>query len=149
MLLDWGAMFRGYASDLTRILVTGKISPKLRRLYNIVLDAQQAAIDRIRPGVQLAEVDQAARRLISEARLGKRFGHGLGHGFGLQIHETPFISPSASGTLQPGMVVTIEPGVYLPDWGGIRIEDDVLVTPDGCQVLSTLPRELDDCLAPV
>ena len=144
MLIDWGAMVDGYASDLTRILVTGKISPKLRRLYNIVLEAQQLAIERIRPGARLVDIDQAARGRIRDARLGKRFGHGLGHGFGLQIHETPFISPVATGTLQPGMVVTIEPGVYLPDWGGIRIEDDVLVTPDGCRVLSDVPRQLEE-----
>lgn len=148
MLIDWGASYQGYASDLTRILVTGKISPKLRRLYNIVLDAQHAAIGKIRPGAPLAEVDRAARGLIADARLGRKFGHGLGHGFGLQIHESPFISPRAEGTLQPGMVVTVEPGVYLPDWGGIRIEDDVLVTPDGSQILSTLPRELDECVVP-
>jgi Xaa-Pro aminopeptidase len=146
LLIDWGAQFHGYASDLTRILVTGKISPKLRKVYNIVLQAQQAAIRLIRPGVPLADIDKAARGLIADAGFARRFGHGLGHGIGLQIHESPFISPVATGTLLAGMVVTVEPGVYLPDWGGIRIEDDVLVTADGCQVLTSLPRELDQCL---
>ena len=146
VLIDWGAQFNGYASDLTRILVTGKISPKLRKLYNIVLGAQQAAIRLIRPGARYQDIDQTARGLIADAGFGKQFGHGLGHGFGLQIHETPFISPVADGVLQAGMVITVEPGVYLPDWGGIRIEDDVLVTPDGHQVLTSLPRELDDCI---
>ncbi len=146
LLIDWGAQFNGYASDLTRILVTGKISPKLRKLYNVVLNAQQSAIRLIRPGARYQDIDQAARGLITDAGFGKQFGHGLGHGFGLQIHETPFISPAADGVLQAGMVITVEPGVYLPDWGGIRIEDDVLVTPDGHQVLTSLPREIDECV---
>jgi Xaa-Pro aminopeptidase len=143
MLIDWGARYNGYASDLTRVLATGRITPKLKRLYGIVLAAQQAAIDAIRPGAAMSEVDRAARDVIREARLGKRFGHGLGHGFGLQIHELPRLAPNIQGTLRPGMVITVEPGVYLPDWGGIRIEDDVLVTPGGCEVLSSLPRELE------
>ncbi len=146
VLIDWGARYKSYASDLTRILVTGKIPAKLRRLYEVVLSAQRAAIARIRDGAEEVAVDRAARDVIHAARLGKRFGHGLGHGFGLQIHESPLVSPSATGMLRSGMVITIEPGVYLPGWGGIRIEDDVLVTASGCEVLSTLPRELDDCV---
>lgn len=146
LLIDWGARYNGYCSDLTRILVTGKITSKLQKVHDVVLRAQKGAIDRIRPGVELAVVDRAARKIIEDAGFGKRFGHGLGHAFGLQIHESPFISPSAKGTLEAGMVVTVEPGVYLPDWGGVRIEDDVLVTSDGHQVLTRAPRELEECI---
>lgn len=146
LLIDWGAIYKGYCSDLTRILVTGKLTARLRKVYDVVLRAQQAAIGKIRPGVELAAVDRAARKIIEDAGFGKRFGHGLGHGFGLQIHESPFMAPSASGTLEAGMVVTVEPGVYLPDWGGVRIEDDVLVTSDGHQVLTRCPRELEECV---
>lgn len=145
-LIDWGAQFRGYASDLTRILVTGKISPKLQRIYDIVLKAQLAAIRHIKPGVSLAAVDQKARKIIDDAGFGSRFGHGLGHGFGLQIHEQPRLSPVAKGELKAGMVVTVEPGIYLPGWGGIRIEDDVLITRDGHEVLTTVPKQLDECI---
>lgn len=146
MLIDWGAEFKGYASDLTRILVTGKISPKLRKVYNLVLKAQLAAIRKIRGGAKLADVDQAARKTIADGGYGSKFGHGLGHGFGLFIHENPFLTPTATGTLETGMVITIEPGIYLPQWGGVRIEDDILVTKDGCEVLTSVPKELDQCI---
>ncbi len=145
LLIDWGAKVNRYASDLTRIFVTGKISPKLRNIYQIVLAAQTAAIAQIRSGVSLKTVDAAARAVIETAGFAKKFGHGTGHGFGLEIHETPFLSPIQDGSLVPGMVITIEPGIYLPDWGGVRIEDDILVTTDGCEVLSDLPRELEQC----
>jgi Xaa-Pro aminopeptidase len=147
LLIDWGASYQGYASDLTRILVTAKISPKLRKIYQLVLKAQQAAISKVRHGASLADVDRAARQTIADGGFGKRFGHGLGHGFGLQIHETPFLRPAASGVLKAGMVITIEPGIYLPGWGGVRIEDDVLVTRDGYEVLTSVPRELEECVA--
>ncbi len=146
VLIDWGAKVGRYASDLTRVLVTSKIPPKLRKIYNIVLKAQLAAIRKIKPGVSLKEVDRAARSVIDSAGYGKYFGHGLGHGFGLEIHETPFISPIKDGTLQANMVVTVEPGIYLPDWGGVRIEDDVLVTKDGHRVMSDLPKNIEDCV---
>ncbi len=141
VLIDWGAKVCGYMSDLTRVLVTAKISPKFQRVYQTVLRAQQAAIDRIRPRADVRQIDSAARSVIAEAGFGKYFGHGLGHGFGLEIHELPRLSPISEGVLEPGMVVTVEPGIYLPDWGGIRIEDDVLVTPDGHEVLTNLPRD--------
>lgn len=145
-LVDWGARYQGYASDLTRILVTGRISPKLRKIYNLVLKAQLAAIRKIRNGAKLIDVDRAARKTIADGGFGSKFGHGLGHGFGLQIHESPFMTPTASGVLETGMVVTIEPGIYLPDWGGVRIEDDILVTKEGCEVLTSVPKELDQCV---
>ena len=146
MLIDWGAQFSGYASDLTRILVTGKISAKLRKVYDVVLRAQIAAIKKIRPGVLLADIDRTARKIIEDAGYAKYFGHGLGHGFGLQIHEQPRMSPASTGTLQAGMVVTVEPGVYLSNWGGVRIEDDILVTQDGHEVLTGLTKQLDECV---
>lgn len=146
LLMDWGAQYQGYASDLTRILVTARISPKLRKIYNLVLKAQLSAIGKIRNGARLVDVDRAARKTIEDGGFGKKFGHGLGHGFGLQIHENPFLTPTATGELKTGMVITIEPGIYLPSWGGIRIEDDVLVTEDGFEVLTSTPKELDQCV---
>lgn len=145
LLIDWGALSQGYMSDLTRVLVTGKISPKLERIYGVVLNAQRSAIERIRPGVTLGEVDNAARSIIQKAGFGPKFGHGLGHGFGLEIHENPRMAPDQPQELKAGMVVTVEPGIYLPNWGGVRIEDDILVTKNGHQVLSDVPKELDEC----
>ncbi|MGD9637046.1 MAG: M24 family metallopeptidase, partial [Pirellulales bacterium] len=146
MLIDWGANSGLYMSDLTRILVTGKISPKLRKVYGVVLTAQLAAIDAIRPGMTCEEVDRVARKVISKARFGKAFGHGLGHGTGLEIHEAPRLAAGQKTKLRPGMIVTVEPGIYLPGWGGVRIEDDILVTRTGHEVLSNVPKQLDDCV---
>jgi len=146
VLIDWGARGELYVSDLTRIVVTGRISPKLERVYGVVLSAQRAAIDAIRPGAILKDIDAAARRVIEEAGFGKYFTHGLGHGIGLEIHEGPRFAPNEQRQLKAGMVVTVEPGIYLPQWGGIRIEDDVLVTRTGCEVLSHVPKEFGDCV---
>jgi Xaa-Pro aminopeptidase len=144
-LVDWGTNSGLYMSDLTRIIVTGKISPKLRKIYGVVLKAQLAAIDAIRPGVQCQQVDRVARRIITRAGFGKAFGHGLGHGTGLEIHEAPRLAVGQKTKLRPGMIVTVEPGVYLPGWGGVRIEDDVLVTRTGHEVLSDVPKQIEDC----
>ena len=122
-------------SDLTRIIVTGKISPKLRKIYGVVLKAQLAAIDAIRPGRTCEEVDRVARQIITRAGFGKAFGHGLGHGTGLEIHEGPGWPSGKKPSCEPGMIVTVEPGIYVPGWGGVRIEDDVLVTRTGHEVL--------------
>lgn len=146
VLIDWGAKAGRYASDLTRVLVTGRPTTKLEKIYNTVLAAQMRAIDAIRPGVPVAEVDRAARGYIDEQGYGKRFGHGLGHGFGLEIHEQPFLSPHSQDVLKAGMVVTVEPGIYLPGWGGVRIEDDVLVTPEGYEVLTHIPKTFEQAL---
>jgi Xaa-Pro aminopeptidase len=146
VLIDWGSHEGLYMSDLTRILVTGKISPKLRKIYNIVLKAQLAGIKAIGPGVKCGDVDKAARRVIEKAGFGPQFGHGLGHGVGLEIHESPRLGTGQTTELQPGMIVTVEPGIYLPGWGGVRIEDDVLVTRDGCEVLTSVPKQLDECI---
>jgi Xaa-Pro aminopeptidase len=147
VLCDWGAVSaKGYHSDLTRVFCTGKVPPKLQKIFGVVLNAQQAAIDAIRPGIACREVDNVARSLIDRAGYTKYFGHGLGHGIGLDIHEGPRLSPISTDELKPGMVVTVEPGIYLPGVGGVRIEDDVLVTRDGCEVLTSLSRELGDVI---
>jgi len=147
VLVDWGALVGLYRSDLTRVLVTGRISPKLKKVYGVVLEAQLAAIDAIRPGALAEDVDAVARGLIARAGYGRHFGHGLGHGIGLDIHEGPRLAANSRTVLRPGMVVTVEPGGYLPGWGGVRIEDDVLVTRTGCEVLTDLPKGLDESRA--
>lgn len=142
VLVDWGATNAGgYKCDLTRVVVTGKIFPKLREIYRVVLKAQRRGIEAIRPGVLCADVDAVARSVIDKAGFGKNFGHGLGHGIGLDIHEGPRLSQASTAELKPGMVVTVEPGIYIPGWGGVRIEDDVLVTRHGCEVLTSVPKE--------
>ena len=145
-LIDWGVNEGLYMSDLTRMIVTGRISPKLRKIYGVVLKAQLAGIAAIRPGVACEAVDRAARSVIADAGFGKQFGHGLGHGTGLEIHEAPRLAQGQSTTLAPGMIVTVEPGIYFPGWGGVRIEDDVLVTRDGHEVLTSVPKDLEQCL---
>ena len=149
VLIDWGAQTDLYVSDLTRVLVYGRLSPKLQKVYDVVLHAQLAAIDRIQPGVSMADVDAVARGQITDAGYGKYFGHGLGHGIGLEVHEAPRLGVGQKGELKAGMVVTVEPGIYLPGWGGVRIEDDVLVTKTGHEVLSTLPKDLESCTVSV
>mgnify|MGYP005840834265 CR=1 FL=1 len=148
VLIDWGARWRGYCSDLTRTIALGSMPRKMREVYRIVLDAQLAAIDAIAPGKGLQEIDAIARKIIKKAGYERQFGHGLGHGIGLDIHEQPVLSPRADedAVLQPGHVVTVEPGIYLPGVGGVRIEDDVLVTPRGHEVLSDLPKSLESAI---
>ena len=148
LLIDWGARKDFYVSDLTRVLITStKPSAKLRRVYNIVLAAQAAAIAGIKPGVTCAEIDGLARSYIEDAGFGKEFGHGLGHGLGMLVHDRGSFSVGSQTVLKPGMVLTVEPGIYLPGWGGIRIEDDILVTRSGCEVLSEeFPKEFDEMM---
>jgi Xaa-Pro aminopeptidase len=144
LLVDFGARAGGYASDLTRCLFAGKIPPHIARAYEVVLAAQEAGIRRAGPRVPLVEVDAAARAVMAAAGLGPKFAHGTGHGLGLEVHEPPALGPTVKeGSLQAGMVVTIEPGVYLRGEFGIRIEDDVLVTGRGRRVLSGLPKTLE------
>ena len=140
VLIDWGARFGFYHSDLTRVLALGGTSGLYRKLIRLVRQAQLAAVERIRPGARVAEVDRAGRRVIERAGYGPRFGHSLGHGLGLEVHEHPRIWARAAERLEPGMVFTVEPGIYLPGRFGIRLEDDVLVTDSGCEVLSSLPH---------
>jgi Xaa-Pro aminopeptidase len=146
VVLDFGGVLDGYCCDLTRTISVGPASAEARRVYGAVLDAHQAAIAAVRPGIETHAVDAAARQLLEDRGLGAAFGHGTGHGLGLDVHEEPRIGrPRADApvvSLQPGMVFTIEPGAYLPGWGGVRIEDDVLVTDTGCEVLTSVTREL-------
>ena len=144
VLVDWGANEGLYRSDLTRVLVVGKISPKFERIYRIVLEAQIRAIAAVRPGVLAHDVDNVARAFIAKAGFGRRFRHGLGHGLGMLVHEEPRLAVKNQTILRPGMVVTVEPGIYLPGWGGIRIEDDILVTRSGHEVLTHAPKRLED-----
>ncbi len=143
VLIDWGATVEHYRSDLTRMVFIRKIPPRFRRMYQNVLAAQAAGIEAIRPGASFAHVDAQARRVLKLKGMDKAFSHSLGHGIGLDIHEAPRLSGKSKGVLKPGMVVTAEPGVYYPGVGGVRIEDDVLVTETGHRVLSHLPKDLD------
>lgn len=144
LLIDWGATFRGYHGDMTRTFALGRWPAKLREIYGITLAAHRAAVAALAPGKTTREVDAAARDLIRDAGYGDHFGHGLGHGLGLQGHDEPMLSHMAPPVpLQPGMVVTIEPGIYLPGIGGVRLEDDYLITPSGAENLCSLPLELD------
>ncbi len=149
VVLDFGGVLDGYCSDLTRTVTVGNPSPEARRLHTAVLEAQAAAIDAVKPGVTTADIDGAARQVLVGYGLGEAFGHGTGHGLGLDVHEEPRVSKPRSDMpserLEPGMVFTIEPGAYLPGFGGVRIEDDVLVTEAGCEVLTSVPRDLRAC----
>jgi Xaa-Pro aminopeptidase len=144
LLIDWGAeTMSRYRCDLTRTLLFGKPDGKLKDVYETVREAQQLAIAAIKPGASCRGIDALARKYIADKGFGEYFGHGLGHGFGLKIHEQPRFSPLSNDVLEPGMVVTVEPGIYLPGWGGVRIEDNVLVTSVGCEVMSKLPSTLE------
>lgn len=140
--IDFGLRFRGYCSDETVTLALGKIDGELERVYDTVYQAQQQALAAIRPGVPLKEIDAVARDYIAEAGYGPFFGHGLGHGVGLDVHEYPTLSPRSLDTAQVGMVFTVEPGIYLPGKCGVRLEDMVVVTSDGCRKLTCIPKGL-------
>jgi len=144
VLIDWGATVGHYRSDLTRVIFIRRIPPRFRRMYEQVLAAQAEAIDAIRPGVPMRDVDAKARAVLERVGMDRQFTHGLGHGIGLDIHEPPRLSKKDAAPLEAGMVVTVEPGVYFPGVGGVRIEDDVLVTEDGYRVLSSLSKKLND-----
>ncbi len=144
VLIDFGSQFRGYHSDQTRTVVCGSASSEQRKIYQIVKEAHDKAIEQIRPGIPIGEVDGAARDYIRNEGYGEYFGHGLGHGIGLAVHEDPVINSENKGLLQEGMVFTVEPGIYIPDWGGVRIEDMVLVTSHGAELLTYLPTELKE-----
>ncbi|MCP4592907.1 MAG: aminopeptidase P family protein [bacterium] len=144
ILFDWGATVDFYCSDLTRMVFVGSIPPKIRRIYGIVLEAQEKAIEAVKPGERMCDVDAVARRYIKKHGFGKFFGHGLGHGMGLDVHEPPRLSWMSEEKLAPGMVVTVEPGIYLPGVGGVRIEDDVVVTERACKVLSSVSKDLQE-----
>jgi Xaa-Pro aminopeptidase len=142
LLIDMGIVLGGYCSDMTRTVFLGKPSDTMRRIYDITLEAQLRGIAAVRAGASCGDVDQAARAYIAKKGHGKHFGHNLGHGVGIQIHESPRLRPGADEVLKPGMVVTVEPGIYLPGVGGVRIEDMVIVRRDGCEILTGTPKEL-------
>jgi len=141
--MDFGAVYQGYHSDITRTLCMGTATAKQREVYQIVLAAQLAGVQATSPGKLGKDIDAVSRKIITKAGYGEYFGHGLGHSLGLAIHEEPRLSPTNTQTiLMENMVITVEPGIYLPDWGGIRIEDTVLVTADGCKILTASSKQL-------
>ncbi|GAA0115927.1 M24 family metallopeptidase [Clostridium senegalense] len=142
LTLDFGAVYDGYCSDMTRTIVIGEPNDKMKEIYNIVLNAQEAALKAVKPGMSCFDLDKIARDIIKDAGYGEYFGHGLGHGVGRLIHEAPMVSFRSNEVLEPGMVITDEPGIYIPNFGGVRIEDLILVTEDGCEVLSKSPKNL-------
>lgn len=143
LLIDMGLILDGYCSDMTRSFCLGKADDEYRKIHRIVRQAQLQGIKAVKAGVTCREVDQAARKVIEDAGYGKYFGHALGHGVGLAVHEEPRISPKSRKKLRSGMVITIEPGIYIPGWGGIRLENMVAVRDDGCEVLNHDTTMLD------
>ena len=144
LLIDWGVRSRdGYVSDMTRVLLRKKSPAKLRKIYDAVLDAHRQSAAALRPGAIAHEVDGVARRILEDAGYGKLFNHSLGHGIGLQVHEGPGLRTGETTELQAGMVVTIEPGVYAAGFGGVRLENDYLITEDGAECLGALPLDAD------
>lgn len=141
IVIDWGARYQGYCCDITRTFCLGAPSDTFRRVYGTVLTAQQQAMAAIRPGMPAGEADGVARRVIEEAGYGENFGHSLGHGIGLAVHEAPRLGPGSQTPLEEGMVFTVEPGVYLSGWGGVRIEDTVALEGGRVRPLTTLPKD--------
>jgi Xaa-Pro aminopeptidase len=152
VVLDFGGVYGGYCVDLTRTVAIGEPDAEMARVYGAVLEAQNAAIAAVKAGVRSGDIDAAARQVLARHDLAEAFGHSTGHGLGVEIHEAPRVGPRREATadapappdelIEPGMVFTIEPGAYIPGWGGVRIEDDVLVTADGVELLTNPPRDL-------
>jgi Xaa-Pro aminopeptidase len=142
VVIDWGAQLDGYLSDCTRTWATGELDAQAAEVYAVVRKAQLAGLEAVRAGAEPRAVDWAAREVIEAAGYGERFGHGLGHGVGLEIHEEPRLGQTAEGSLQAGNMVTVEPGIYLPGQFGVRIEDLVAVTEEGCEIMTGLPKDL-------
>ncbi len=140
--IDFGCLYKGYASDMTRTVVLGSANEKQKEIYNIVLDAHNAALAAVRPGAKAKDIDSLARGIIERAGYGDNFGHSLGHSLGLDVHEFPSLSPKSEEILMPRMFVTDEPGIYIDGFGGVRIEDLLLVTDDGCDDLTTSDKNL-------
>ncbi|MDO3409527.1 Xaa-Pro peptidase family protein [Saccharibacillus sp. CPCC 101409] len=139
---DFGALLNGYCSDVTRTVVLGEASGKHREVYGIVLEAQLNALDKIRPGMTGREADALTRDIIVSYGYGDNYGHSTGHGLGMEVHESPRLSKLSDDILKPGMVVTVEPGIYIPGFGGVRIEDDIVITETGIEIITSSPKEL-------
>lgn len=139
---DFGATVKGYVSDITRTVVVGKPTTRQKKIYGIVLKAQKAGVRKVAPGVSGRAVDTVCRNIITKAGYGKQFGHGTGHGIGIVVHTGPGLGVSSTSILKVNHIVTVEPGIYIPGWGGVRIEDDVLVTRKGCEVLTRAEKKL-------
>lgn len=147
LLIDWGARAKWYCGDLTRTYGIISMPPKIQEIYSIVLEAQLSAIEACGPGKVCADIDAVARKIITDAGYGPQFNHGLGHSMGIEVHESPYFNDLQTDVvLEPGMVMTVEPGIYLPGVGGVRIEDDVLITEDGCRILSDFPKDLNSAV---
>ncbi|MEQ1691696.1 MAG: M24 family metallopeptidase, partial [Gemmatimonas sp.] len=146
VLVDFGAVNNGYCSDITRTFVLGVATAEQREIYEVVREANVRSSGALRVGMTGMAADAVAREYIDAFGLGEAFGHSLGHGIGLEIHEAPRLAKAAEAPLPSGAVVTIEPGVYRPGWGGVRIEDDVLVTDDGPRILTSFPRDLHELI---
>jgi Xaa-Pro aminopeptidase len=144
VIVDFGLTRKGYNSDLTRTFHLGTVTPKYREIYSVVLEAQQVALQKIKPGIKACQVDRCAREYISSRGFGKFFGHGLGHGIGMEVHEAPRLGRNSEIALETDMVFSVEPGIYLPGWGGVRIEDMVVVQKHGCSVLTSSMKEIED-----
>jgi Xaa-Pro dipeptidase len=142
LVIDWGAVYQGYVSDLTRTFAIGKVDPEFEKIVEVTARANEAGQNASRPGIPAGEIDRATRKVIVEAGYGEYFTHRTGHGIGLEGHEPPYIYAENELILQPGMVFTVEPGIYIPGRNGVRIEDNVLITAEGAETLSNLPREL-------
>lgn len=142
LVIDWGAAHNGYISDLTRTFAIGDIEPEYRRIYELVRQANQVGRKSSKPGIPAGQVDQAARAVIEASGYGRYFFHRVGHGIGMEAHEPPYMYGENTLILEPGMTYTVEPGIYLPRRGGVRIEDNVVITEDGVETLSDLPRDL-------
>ncbi|KIQ95635.1 putative peptidase [Anoxybacillus thermarum] len=140
--LDFGAYYKGYCSDITRTVAVGEVSDELKRIYDVVLQAQLRGVEHIRAGMTGREADALTRDYISACGFGEYFGHSTGHGLGMEVHETPALSMRSDTVLQPGMVVTVEPGIYIAGLGGVRIEDDIVITEDGNERLTLSPKDL-------
>ena len=140
--MDFGCRYQGYCSDMTRTVVVGSASDRQKQVYDTVLQAQQTALEGIRPGMTGKEIDALARNVIDKAGYGSCFGHSLGHSVGLEIHEKPCFSPKEEKVIQPGMVITVEPGIYIENFGGVRIEDVVIITENGCENITHSPKQL-------
>jgi len=140
--LDFGAKYKGYHSDITRTIMLGKANSRQKKIYNLVLKAQKVGCKTVKAGIVAKNLDKKVRDIIAKAGYGKYFGHGLGHGLGTVVHDTPFVSTLSETVLKSNMVVTIEPGIYIPQWGGVRIEDDVVIKKNKSVVLNKAPKEL-------